>query len=224
MPRFITLLIASLAFLMSTALVYAQPSAYEKEMEAFQAQDRKQAPVEHPILLIGSSSFTLWEDVQDYFPGYPILNRAFGGSTLLDVIHHFDQVILPYAPKQILIYCGENDFAASDTLRPETVLERFKTLHSKIRTQLNAKTDLVYVAMKPSPSRQHLLEKYKKANALIASFLSRDPNAHFVDIYTPMLTPAGLPDPTLFKEDNLHMNSKGYAIWQPLLAPLLLKE
>ena len=94
---------------------------YYPEIQAFKKQDSIQMPAKNQILFVGSSSFTKWTDVQNYFPNYPIINRGFGGSTLLDVMMYADQVILPYAPKQIVIYCGENDLAYSDTVSAKTV-------------------------------------------------------------------------------------------------------
>src|ERR1700712_1259870 len=87
-----------------------------QDIEAFKKLDSAQAPVANPILFTGSSSFTKWTDVNAYFPGYPIVNRAFGGSILKDVIRYAYDAILVYHPKQVVIYCGENDLASSDTI------------------------------------------------------------------------------------------------------------
>ena len=43
---------------------------------------------------------------------------GFGGSTLVDVIRYSYHVILPYHPKQVVIYCGENDLAYAETVTP----------------------------------------------------------------------------------------------------------
>ena len=39
----------------------------------------------------------------------------------------------------------------------------------------------------------------------------------FVDVWEPMLTEDGKPNPDLFVEDGLHMNEKGYVIWTRLV-------
>ena len=63
-----------------TNTAQAQAAApFANEIAWFKKQDSIKAPPQKPILFIGSSSFTNWKDVQDYFPGYPILNRGFGG-------------------------------------------------------------------------------------------------------------------------------------------------
>src|SRR5512138_3881964 len=104
------------------------------DIQNFKKQDSTNPPPEHAILFIGSSSFTRWTDVQNYFPGYTIINRGFGGSTLADVLRYEEDVIFKYNPKQIVIYCGENDIPSSDTITANTVFNRFTTLFSEIRS------------------------------------------------------------------------------------------
>ena len=207
-----------------TTVVQAQDTLapFWKEIKAFKQQDSTQFPASNQILLIGSSSFTLWKDVQSYFPSYPILNRAFGGSKFVDLIRYRYDVIYPYQPKQILIYCGENDFAASDTITVDIVVQRFQTLYKLIRAKYKT-VPLVYVSMKPSPSRLHLLSKYVEGNKRIKNWLATKPRTAFVNVYDAMLTKEGKPMPDIFKEDNLHMNAKGYAIWKKILRPYLMK-
>jgi len=180
-------------------------------------------PPKDAILFIGSSSFRLWKGMKQAFPEHQIINRAFGGSTLPEVIHYADDIIFPYQPDQIVIYCGDNDLASSDTVTPEIVFERYKELTGLIRSKL-PNVNLVYVAIKPSPSRLKLMPKMKKANDLIAEYLKKDKNASFIDVYSPMLTKNGTPMGSLFKADSLHMNESGYAIWQKLINPKLLKN
>lgn len=199
-----------------------EPFPFWDEVQKFKTTDSVSFPASNQILLIGSSSFTMWKDVQTYFPDRKILNRAFGGSTLADVIRYRYDVIFPYQPKQIVIYCGENDFASSDTVTVELVMQRFTTLYNYIRARYKA-VPLAYVSMKPSPTRVHLLEKYKEANKRIKSFLATKPNTKFVDVYNAMLTASGEPMPDIFLADNLHMNAKGYAIWKKKLETVLLK-
>src|SRR6476661_167550 len=106
------------------------------DIVAFKNKDAATPPPQHAILFVGSSSFTKWTDVQDYFPGYTIINRGFGGSTLLDQIRYADDIIFPYQPKQIVIYCGENDLASSDTVTAALVFQRFETLYKTIRARM----------------------------------------------------------------------------------------
>ncbi len=199
-----------------------EPLPFWNDIQKFKKADSVSFPAKKQILFIGSSSFTLWKDAQDYFPGKPILNRAFGGSTLVDLTRYRYEVIFPYQPKQIVMYCRENDFAASDTVTVETVVGRFKALFSLIRARY-PQVPFLYVSMKPSPSRAHLMAKYKSANDQIKSFLSGQKNTSFADVYSAMLKADGSPMDDIFVGDRLHMNAKGYAIWKGILNPLLIK-
>jgi len=196
----------------------AQP--FINEINQFRKADSLQAPPQRPILFIGSSSFTYWKDVQEYFPGRTILNRAFGGSSLTHLILYADDVIFRYQPKQIVIYCGENDLAASELVTADSVLQRFKKLFFMIREKLPA-TPVLYVSMKPSPSRKKLLPSIEAGNQKIKSFLTTQQKSYFLDVYSAMLTPQGAIRSEIFTADSLHMNKRGYALWQPLLEPLL---
>lgn len=190
------------------------------EIRQFQKADSAQPPPANPILFIGSSSFTYWKDVQEYFPGRIILNRAFGGSSLTHLIFYANEVIFRYSPKQIVIYCGENDLATSDQVTADTVVQRFSTLFTLIRSKL-PQTPVVYLSMKPSPSRRKLLTAMQEGNRKIKIYLAGQPYTSFVDVYEAMLGPTDTVRGEIFTADSLHMNKKGYALWQPLLEPHL---
>ena len=193
-----------------------------KEVQALKQKDSLSFPAPGQTLFIGSSSFTMWKDAQDYFPKHKILNRAFGGSTLLDMIRYRYDVVFPYQPKQIVLYCGENDFASSDTVTVSMVVERFHTFYTLMRAKY-PKVPFLYVSMKPSPSRAHLMAKYKEANQQIADFLKTEKKAAYADVYSKMLKPDGSPMDDIFLQDRLHMTAKGYAMWKKVLEPLLIK-
>ena len=216
MLRTFLLSVATLAF----TNCIAQPLS--DEIREFKKQDSIRFPPANAILFVGSSSFRKWQDVGKYFPGHTIINRGFGGSTLPDVIRYADEIIIPYHPKQVVIYCGDNDLASSDTVTAEVVFRRFKELFHLIRTRLRT-ADILYVSVKPSPSREKLMPRMEEVNRLISGFLRRQKHAAFVDVYHPMLTSEGKPMEDIFENDKLHMNTRGYAIWQKLILPHLDK-
>jgi len=213
-----------LFFLLLTNVIQAQEQkpVFWNDIQAFKKQDSISFPPKDAILFIGSSSFTMWKDVRDYFPSHTIINRGFGGSSLADVIRYTDDIVFPYHPRQIVIYCGENDLASSDTVTAQIVFNRFRQLFNRIRDRY-PKVKLTYVSIKPSPSRLHLTSKMRDGNLLIKTFLKKKKRTSFVDVYHSMLEENGKPIENIFLEDKLHMNAKGYAIWQKLIEPHLLK-
>ena len=227
MTNIYTFLMKKFAFCLSlfisvfTLKIFAQ-QPFENEIRAFKIEDSLHKPPQHAILFVGSSSFRKWTDVQSYFPGYKIINRGFGGSTLPDVIRYANDIIFPYHPKQIVIYCGENDFAASDTVTAQIVFDRFKTLYEMIRTKMKT-VPVDFVSIKPSPSRRQYWTKMIEANAMIKDFISKQKNASFINVYDVMLNSYNEPMPEIFLNDSLHMNAQGYKIWQKAIKPYLVK-
>ncbi|HUC80906.1 MAG TPA: SGNH/GDSL hydrolase family protein [Flavisolibacter sp.] len=212
-------LIATFLLLCTTTFAQQQ-KPFWNEITDFKRTDSAQAPPKNAILFTGSSSFRLWKDVQQAFPKHTIINRGFGGSSLPHAIQYADEIIFPYQPKQVVVYCGENDFGAGDSITGQTVFQRFQQLFSLIRERL-PKTKITFVSMKPSPSRWHLKEKMETGNKLIKDFLKKQKKASYVDVWTPMLNDEGKPREELFVGDKLHMNEKGYAIWQEKILPHL---
>ena len=194
-----------------------------KEIKAFKKSDSISFPAPNQILFVGSSSFRLWNDLQKDFVGYPIINRGFGGSTLKDVNFYFDEIIKPYHARQIVIYCGDNDFAGDKTLPVDSVLKRLETLVTKIR-KADKSAKITFISIKPSPKRKELAPKFIEANKKIKRYLKKISNASYVDVYSKMIDKKGQPLKSIFLSDSLHMNSQGYAIWQKQIKPHLIKK
>ncbi|OQP52890.1 hypothetical protein A4H97_24080 [Niastella yeongjuensis] len=199
-----------------------QTPPFYNDILAFKKLDTEQPPAPNDILLVGSSSFTRWKDVNDYFPGYPIINRGFGGSVLTDVIRYAYDVILPYKPKQVLVYCGENDLASGDSITAAEVVQRFKTLFGIIRQNL-PNTVISFVSIKPSPSRARIQSKVIAANKQIQGWIKTQPRAQFINIYDAMLDANRQMREELYVQDRLHMKPEGYAIWKKIITPYLIK-
>ena len=194
-----------------SVIVSAQEKPFWKEISAFVKQDSINKPKDGVILFVGSSSFRLWTDVKKDFNNENILNRAFGGATLMDMIRYKDQNLLNYHPSKIVLYCGENDVASSDKVDGKEVFQRFKTLFDIIRKQY-PEVPFVFISIKPCLLRWSMKDRMMDANQRISSFLSHKKKTTFVDIWDAMLE-NGEPKKDIFREDNLHMNAKGYAIW-----------
>ncbi|HLZ88565.1 MAG TPA: GDSL-type esterase/lipase family protein [Puia sp.] len=193
------------------------------EIADFKRRDSLHHPPSNAILFVGSSSFRKWTNVQADFPGYTIINRGFGGSTLDDVIHYAGDIIYPYKPKQVVIYCGDNDLASDRKVSGKKVYKKFGHLYDLIRKHLGNDVDILYVSIKPSPSREKLMPEMERANDMIRNFMAQRSHASFVDVYHLMLNAQGHPMDDLFIGDKLHMSEKGYKLWQQAILPYLDK-
>jgi len=206
-------------FVCFSLVLYAQNGKFWDEIRSFKVADSVQPPPRRAIVFVGSSSFRMWKDINRDFPNHKIINRGFGGSSLPHVIEYADEIIIPYKPKQVVIYCGENDFM-NDTVTSQIVTERFTRLFQLLRKEV-PRANILFVSMKPSPSRQRLMPQIAAANAAIQEYIKGQRRASFVSIWEPMLDSNGVPRKELFLEDMLHMNTQGYAIWQKAIEPHL---
>lgn len=212
----------SLFFIILLFSLQTNAQAFINEIKAFRKADSIGNIPSNPVLFIGSSSFTNWKDVGNYFPDYTILNRGFGGSSLPHLIMYADDILFKYNPKQIVIYCGENDLTGGIHITSDSVLHRFIELYSLIRTRF-PKIPIAYISMKPSPSRTKLLTIMQEGNSKIQDFIEHQKRAKYINVYEPMLNLDGTMKPEIYRSDSLHMNSKGYEIWKKIIQPYLVK-
>lgn len=193
----------------------ADPGRFEPEIRAFEAADRTSPPPLGGVVFIGSSSIRNWTNVAADFPGVPILNRGFGGSTLADVVYYADRILLPYHPRLVVLYAGDNDLALGRT--PERVLGDYRAFVTRLRSAYPA-ARIAFIAIKPSPARRAYLDRAREANQRIRAEIARDSLQVYIDVFTPMLDARGQPRPELFGPDSLHMTRAGYLLWRSLLA------
>ena len=196
-----------------------EPEVYADDIAAFQKADQENPPAGGGILFLGSSSIRGW-DLEKWFPDMDALNRGYGGSYISDSIFYADQIVLPYQPRAVVFYAGDNDLAAGKN--PEQVFNDYKEMAAIIGRNL-PETDFIFVAIKPSIARFNLIENIRLVNGWIEEYCEGNPHFLYLDIDTPMIGPDGKPRPELFKEDGLHMNDAGYKIWSDLLRPMLEK-
>ena len=200
----------------------AQPAAtrdqFEPDIQAFEAADRVQPPPMGGIVFIGSSSIRLWETLAADFPGAAVINRGFGGSQLSDAVHHAPRIVLPYRPRLIVLYAGDNDLASGKS--PDQILRDYQAFVRLVRRRL-PQARIAFISVKPSPARRALADKARRTNRLVRQYSSGDRRLRYVDIYTPMLDASGAPRPELYQADSLHMTAAGYAIWRDRLTPVV---
>jgi len=214
-PRFAGIL---LALLLCAAPARATPAQWKAEIDRLTAADATQPAPHDAIVFVGSSSIRFWTTLAQDFPQLPVMNRGFGGSEMADSVFYADRIVLPYHPRLVVVYAGENDIAAGKP--PETVLADFQAFRAKVHAAL-PKTRIIYLAMKESPVRARVRAQVLAGNRLIAADCATDPRCTFVDVATPLLDAQGRTRPELFRADGLHLLPAGYAIWTRVLAPYL---
>lgn len=199
--------------------VFAQQGfSFAEEIRAFKHQDSIKFPPKNGILFIGSSSIRKWTDLEERFPGKPIIGRGVGGCELQQLVDFYTPYILfPYHPEKIFIYAGDNDIASG--IPAQYVADEFSRLWLLIHQNLPA-ARIYFMSIKRCAARAKYYNEVDDANRLIMAYLSNKPNSRFIDMNTAISKPgAQLPDSALFEPDYIHLNKAGYDRWQAVLTP-----
>lgn len=191
------------------------PKIWEKDIAKFEAADQDHKPEPGGVEFFGSSTIRFW-NVKKAFADSPVFNRGFGGCWSADCNYYADRVVIPYQPRTIIFYAGDNDIAAGQPA--SEVVNSFKGFVKKVHKAL-PDTNIVFISIKPSPSRTKYWPTMVKANAAIKHFAEKTKNVQFADMNTEMFDADGKPRKELFRADMLHLNAKGYAIWNQKIAP-----
>lgn len=198
---------------------------WEPVIQYFEQWDREHPPLIGATLLVGSSSVGMWPTPEADFAPIPLVRRGFGGSTMADLLFYYDRVVLPYKPRAIIVYEGDNDVAGGKS--PQGVLADFETFVARVRDTLGRtrkKTRLYFISLKPSPSREALFPKFRQVNQLLAELAARAPGVTFINIWDAMLNADGSPRRELYVDDMLHMNAKGYELWASIIKPIVAAD
>lgn len=219
----IRLVLAVVLALATPALAQSQaprgPERFGPEIEAFAAADRQSPPKPCGFLFVGSSSIRFWKTLKDDMAPYPVINRGFGGSTVADVNHFFDQVVRPYRPRAIVFYAGENDLAAGKT--PAEAAADF-TRFLELKAAALGATPVYFITAKPSKLRWEQRGQQAAFNDAVRKIAGQRRDLQVVDVVGPMLKDGQPRD--IFVADDLHMTPAGYVIWTEVVRPVVVRE
>jgi len=193
------------------------PERLTNDIREVQEMEYTIDPSKSVVVFAGSSSIKMWKDVQEYYPDYNVLNHGFGGSEFSDLIYYYDLLIRESAPDILFIYEGDNDIAAGED--PETITEEARQLVGMVKRDL-PDTRIVLISAKPSVARWEFKEQYEDLNARLKSMSDQD-GVEYADVWSNMLDAEGNVYTDIFLEDNLHMNKKGYDLWNEVIAGYL---
>ena len=190
---------------------------WEKEIAAFEAEDRKRRPAPGGIVFTGSSTIRKWTTLVRDFAPLPVLNRGFGGSQTVDAVHFAPRLILPYRPRQVVLFAGTNDIASKK--QPRQVASDFLDFVFAVR-QLAPGARISYIELTSSPSRWEQRGAVIEANAMISRLCQRN-RVDFIPVREKLFGSDGKPRPEIFESDRLHLNADGYKILTEAVRPFL---
>lgn len=192
---------------------------YDNDVKEAESRLTRTEAQKNPVIFYGSSSFNYWNGVlEEDFPALPLINLAFGGSTLAACCAFFPRLPAKVgSPRGMVLYAGDNDIG--DGRHSEEVTNHFRLI-AMDWDRCHPGKPLVFVSIKPSPAREHLLETIRYANLHIKKACDEFDHCHYVDIFHDMLDGRGRPTWDFYESDGLHMNRKGACLWRDRLDPV----
>lgn len=174
--------------------------------------------------------------------GFPVINRAVGGTTWAEQIPYIDALFTDYKPKIIVLYHGENEYLrAPVTLNKQlskTIAPNFIKFYDKLRLR-NPRAKIVIISMVACPELfKRGYDIYKTGfgyiydidnlnkiyrNKILDDYVSTRVSTRFVDIkpsyqfYSPVRTY----DASKFEKDGIHIKLSQYGAWVNKLKPVL---
>ena len=195
------------------------PAFFESAIVAFEASDRESMPAPGGIVFVGSSSIRFWSTLAEDMAPLAVLNRGFGGAHFVHVNHNAARIVLPYSPRAVVVYAGDNDIGAGTMIAD--VVGGFTKFVALMHAEL-PETEIYYLPIKPSKLRWKLWDSMSRANGEIMAITQTDARLHYLDVATPLLNSNREPRDDVFLLDGLHMNETGYAEWTAVVRPVLI--
>lgn len=189
---------------------------FEDTIERYRRFDNRNTLPKNPVLFVGSSSIVFWETASA-FPDFPVINRGFGGASLPEVLHYYDDVVKKHAPAVVVVYC---DIDVENGKSPEYSVNAFKTLVERVHADFPA-TQIMFLAMKPTLIDDVLGKDVRRnkeiTNHMLAEYSVTQDYLHFVDISSVMYAARPRLKAEIFLPDGMHLNSLGYDLWNPIV-------
>jgi lysophospholipase L1-like esterase len=189
---------------------------YESKILAFEA-----LPLPPPggMVVAGNSNIVMWPNLEADLAPLPAIKRGFGGSTTAELAYYLDRLVLGNKPASVVICEGENDFGVGDdesdiAARHAEIIERIHAFDPKIR--------IYVIGLKPSPYRFDRWDLYQATNALLEDVCAGAPPCTYIPPPAGLLDNNGKPIPSLYLDDQIHLNAAGYAVWTAAIRPILV--
>ncbi len=195
---------------------------FENQIENFRRFDKRNSQPPNPVLFIGSSSIVFWETAKS-FPDLPVINRGFGGASLAEIIHYYDDVIKKHSPSILIVYC-DIDIERGES--PSVAMKAFKELVNKVHEDF-PQTQIILLSMKPTLIDDFIGKDVRKNKAIcnqqLNAYCEDEDFLHYIDISHAMFNSEGSLRSDIFLADGMHLNALGYTLWDPLIRSKIME-
>lgn len=220
-PKVLLIILAVVVVLVLALTMFIGWYAYFGPFKGLSITRIRQAYKDRPqgeIIFYGASNFTMWPTLDEDMLPLAVQNHGFGGSTDDDMMAQADKLLYPYAPSVVVFQSGSNDFVLGMTVAE--VCANKDGMYTTFRAELPDAT-FVVLSMLPLPGRTEYWEQSAQVNAYLKEYCETHDNMYFVDATDAMMTADGGFRPEYYKNDGIHLNAEGQAVWCALIKPVL---
>lgn len=220
LPAIAVLLVAlSPAIVRGQDQVVAEPERYpwipqwEDDVTALIEGNDDRLAGPNDILIAGSSSVRLWDQIDEDMQPYSMVRRGYGGARYSDLAYYLPRLLANHTPKAVVYFAG-NDIAGDEAkdISPSNVADLVESIARYTRKRFPQQPIFV-IALSITPKRFAVTEEIRQANQEIAARLEKIPNCYLIPTEDLLVDANGQPREELFRDDRLHLSDAGYDLW-----------
>lgn len=186
------------------------------EIENFEALDATEKYSDDAILFIGSSSIRLWKTLEADMQPYPVIQRGYGGAHFRDLVFFTDRILADHKLSMVVCFVANDISGSPQDGTPKEVLRLLKLFVKQVREK-HLNIPILQIAITPTKSRWKYWDEINQVNALMQAYCNKTDNLYFINTVPTFLTANSEPKPEWFVQDQLHLNAKGYEVWNKLI-------
>ncbi|MDX2228005.1 MAG: GDSL-type esterase/lipase family protein [Leptolyngbyaceae cyanobacterium bins.349] len=196
---------------LSAAWVHAVQQPTYEQWRSLLAQEAIQVKNANQLGIVLGDSLSLWFPSDRLPPSRLWLNQSISGDTTSGILRRLP-TFAHTRPQIIYLMAGVNDLkqGASD----QTILQNLRQIIQHLR-RTHPQAQIVTQSILPTRSLPVSNQRIANLNRQLQA-IARQQGAYYLDIYSQMADRNGNLRPEL-TTDGLHLNAKGYDIWQAAL-------
>lgn len=189
---------------------------WQEDVAKLAAGNATDGGAEH-VLFLGSSSFRLWDSIDEDLAPVKVVKRAYGGARFRDLAIYTPELIAGLRFSKAVIFIA-NDITGKENedTDPETTSKLARLVIAQLRSE-HPEVPVHLVAVTPTPVRYKHWPRIQVTNGMLRKIAEATPGVFYIPTAYAFLDRDGHPRAELFKEDRLHLNSIGYQIWAKIL-------
>jgi len=201
-----------LAYLMSmdaVATMNSSPEAWERELEAYSAEDSRTLLPVKPILVVGGRGVKLWRNLEELLAPRPVLFRGLGDAVVEDITANYTRLIGYYQPDTVVLLPGNSEFHLRDHKSAEELVAAIRELVELDASYRTTRRFYVFTPVKTIWRPQDHATIDEAAQRLNA-WARTQPQIVILDANLLLSGPDGRPAAYFFRSDGINLNEHGF--------------